>query len=150
MIRPVSGPVFGLTALELLLIASIIAILSAVSPVVLNKLSGKSELHEAVSTVEESVTRARQTAMLYHTEVIMRLETKARGHQQYIVLSIPAMRHNPDQIEVAEAIELPHGFRIDADRDVIHFAPDGQVDAEIRATIVSNDSEELRRDLLIF
>ncbi|MEJ8567979.1 pilus assembly FimT family protein [Elongatibacter sediminis] len=140
----------GITALEWLLVVSVIAILFSFTPVLLGKLHRAAALDQAVDAVYDTVTRARQTARMYHTEVILHVDDSGPEGAQSIRLEIPAMRSSTVQLEVEQVFTMPSGYIVNSDPNEIRFNAFGTVQSEISAEVVSTQSDSDHKDLLIF
>jgi len=82
----------GLTAIELLIIISIVALVVAFAAPMMKAMSPKSEFEQAIEITEASVEQARWTARFYKAEVFLRLETDENREQHSITLSVPKMQ----------------------------------------------------------
>jgi Tfp pilus assembly protein FimT len=131
----------GVTALELLMTAGVVAILVAFAAPLVSSLISKSELEQAIEITESSVKQARATARLYKTDVLMRLELDEQKKLQYIVISVPALQRDHSLNEVKDEINLPPGFQALIDGETIHFDPSGEVEMPVVVTVVSNQAD---------
>jgi hypothetical protein len=149
MIRITGYSAKGMTALELLITTGVVAVLVAFAAPLISSLGSKSELEQAIEITESSVQKARDTARLYHTDVLMSLEMDEQKKLQSIVLSIPAMQRDLTLNEVKEDITLPIGFHAFMDGEIIHFDPTGEVEIPVAVTVVSNQTDTVSHRLEI-
>ena len=149
MDRSQIGPAKGATALELLIIAGAIAVLTAFASTVVDYAKPKSELEQAITITDSSVQHARKTARLYKTDVTMRLVVTDHDKQQTIVLSFPKMQKDPVLNEVKETFVLPPGIQIVIDGEIVHFEPDGEVALPGQILVLSNHAENISHQFVI-
>lgn len=147
MVRIITSPVKGLTAIELLIIVSIVAVLVIFTA---PHLSGsKSEFDQAVKITESTVEQARQTARFYKTNVLIRLETGEYNNHQSITLSIPRMNSQSVLNEVKEEFLLPEGIQVVSKDRVIHFDEQGEITIPAQLLFVSDRMKDQSRQLVI-
>jgi len=139
----------GLTALELLITTGVAAVLVAFAAPLVSSLMSKSELEQAIEITESSVQQARQTARIYKTDVLMRLEMDEQEKLQYIVISIPALKRDLALNEVKNKVTLPSGFQAFIDGETVLFDSSGEVELPVDVTVVSNKSDEASHLLVI-
>jgi len=149
MIRTIIAPVKGLTAIELLIIMSIVALVVTFAVPVIIVMSPKSEFEQAIEITEESVAEARRTARFYRAEVLLHLETDENQKQQSITLSVPKMQKDLVLNEVKEKFPLPIGIQIVSDDTIIRFDPTGEVEIPSHILVSSNQAELKSRRLVV-
>ena len=149
MIRTTGHAEKGMTALELLITVSVVAVLVAFTAPLISSLKSKSELEQAIEITESSVEQARATARIYKTDVLMRLEMDEQKKLQYIVISIPALKRDLALNEVKEDFALPSGFQALIDGETIRFDPKGEVEMPVVVTVVSNQADNASHLLVI-
>jgi prepilin-type N-terminal cleavage/methylation domain-containing protein len=115
----------GLTAIELLIAISILALIIIFTAPMITR--SNPEFEEAIKITESSVEQARKTARYYKTDVLMRLETDRQMNLQSITLSIPDMQKNNALNEVKEAFPLPAGVHVSSEAETIQFNHQGEV-----------------------
>lgn len=139
----------GLTAIELLIIISIVALVVAFATPMIKTLSSKSEFEQAIEITEASVKHARWTARFYKTEVLLRLEADENQQQHAITLSVPKMQQDLVLNEVKERFPLPIGIQIVSDDTIIRFDPTGQVKLPAHILLSSNQAEYKSHQLVV-
>jgi len=139
----------GLTAIELLIIISIVALVVAFAAPMMKAMSPKSEFEQAIEITEASVEQARWTARFYKAEVFLRLETDENREQHSITLSVPKMQKDLVLNEVKESFSLPIGIQIDSDNTIIHFDSTGEVELPAQILISSNQADYKSRLLVV-
>jgi ABC-type Na+ efflux pump permease subunit len=139
----------GITALELLIIAAVAAVLVAFAVPIVSYMMSKSDMEQAINITESSIQSARDAARFYNTDVLIHLEMDEEEKQQSIVLSIPALQKDPALNEVTEDFALPLGFQVYIDGEIIHFEPTGEVEFPAHVKIVSNSGENPDHQLVI-
>jgi len=149
MTRTTGHSAKGITAIELLITAGVVAVLVAFAGPLVSSMMFNSDLEQAIEITESSVQKARDTARLYQTDVLMSLEMDEQKKLQSIVLSIPAMQRDLTLNEVKEDIALPFGFQAFIDGEIIHFGPTGEVKSPVAVTVVSNQTEKTSQRLII-
>lgn len=149
MVHRIGNGEKGLSAIELLIIASIVALVAVFATPMLSKALFNSDVKEAIDIIESSVENARETARYYQTEVIMRIETDEEQEQFAITVSIPSMRKDETMIEVQEEILLPAGVRVFSDERIIQFNADGEVELPAHTLLVFNQARDKGRQLVI-
>jgi Tfp pilus assembly protein FimT len=118
----------GLTAIELLIIASIVAVIAVFATPIISDAVLPSDLKEGIEIAESSVKQARQTARLYKMEVLMQVGEEDAQERQALTLFVPGLQKTIDLNEVEFKYILPVGIRVVSQEQVIHFKPDGEVD----------------------
>ena len=149
MIKTKIGPAKGLTAIELLIIISIVALVVAFAAPMIKTMSSKSEFEQAIEITEASVEQARWTARFYKTEVLLRLETGENQKQHSITLSVPQMQKDLVLNEVKEEFPLPIGIQLVSDDTIIRFDPAGQVELPAHILVSSNQAEYKSHQLVV-
>jgi Tfp pilus assembly protein FimT len=118
----------GLTAIELLIIASILAVIAVFATPIISDAVLPSDLKEGIEITESSVKQARQTARLYKMEVLMQVGEEDAQERQVLTLFIPGLQRTVALNQVEVKYILPVGIRVVSQEQVIHFKPDGEVD----------------------
>ena len=149
MIKTKTASAKGLTAIELLIIISIVALVVTFAAPMIKTLSFKSEFEQAIEITEASVEQARWTARFYKTEVILQLETGENQKQHSIKLSVPQMQKDLVLNEVKEEFPLPIGIQLVSDDTIIRFDPAGQVELPAHILVSSNQAEHKSRQLVV-
>jgi Tfp pilus assembly protein FimT len=140
----------GLTAIELLIIASVVAIVAVFATPMISNAVLPSVFKEGIKMTESSVEQARQTARFYNTEVLMRVGDENAPDRQVITLVIPEMQKAKAMSEVTVKFILPAGVRVVSQEQVIHFKPNGEVEQPSETlTIFDQVHNESRKLALI-
>jgi Tfp pilus assembly protein FimT len=147
MVRIITSPEKGLTAIELLIIVSVVAVLVIFTAPLLS--GSKSEFDQAVKITESTVEQARQTARFYKTNVLIRLETDEQKNHQSITLSIPRIKSQSVLNEVTEEFQLPEGIQVISEDQVIHFDERGEIAIPAQLLFVSDRLKDQSRQLVI-
>lgn len=137
----------GLTAIELLIVVSILAlIIIFAAPMI----AGSNRVFdEAIEITESSVEHARKTARFYKTDVVMRLETDEQQKLQSITVSIPQMQNSEALNEVKEAFPLPPGVQVSSAKETIRFDNKGELMMPAELLFKSEQLENQSRQLVI-
>lgn len=146
--NPVS-PQEGLTAIELLIITSVVAIVLIIAAPVLSKAAKPSDVDLAVQNTESFINHARATARVYKTDVLMRIAPSDYPGQQAIKLTIPEMKKDASMNEVEEEFLLPEGVRLLSVGETIHFKSDGEIGPPARTLVLYNLEHDKARELVI-
>jgi len=149
MIRKGIAPAKGLTAIELLIVISIVALLVAFAAPMIKTMSHKSEFEQAIEITEASVEQARWTARFYKAEVLLSLENDENQKQHSITLSVPQMQKDLVLNEVKEEFPLPNGIQIISDETIIRFNPAGEVELPAYILVSSSQAENESRQLVV-
>jgi len=149
MIRKGIAPAKGLTAIELLIVISIVALLVAFAAPMIKTMSPKSEFEQAIEITEASVEQARWTARFYKAEVLLSLENDENQKQHSITLSVPQMQKDLVLNEVKEEFPLPNGIQIISDETIIRFNPAGEVELPAYILVSSSQAENESRQLVV-
>lgn len=147
--RLAAVPARGFTAIELLIYASIGALIAAFAIPFVKQTIHQTELAQALEITEESIQQARRTARIYHTDVVMRIESDGSESQDAIHLSIPELQKDPALNMVTEEFALPEGVDIVSSDEVIRFDAAGEVEWPASLMIVSQKTGDLSEHLLI-
>jgi len=139
----------GLTAIELLIIASIVALVAVFATPMLSKAVFTTDVGTAIEIIESSIDSARETARFYQTGVEMRIENNEEQERVAITVTIPMMQGDTALNEVQEQFLLPAGVRVLSDKRVIQFDADGAVDQPAHTLLVLNRAEDKGRQLVI-
>ena len=149
MVRTITHPTKGLTAIELLIVVGIVAVLVVFASPILSSMIWKSELEQAIEITEASVKQARDTARFYSMDVMMHLQAGENREQPSITLSIPAMRRDAVLNDVKEEFALPIGIQIVSDERIVHFDPAGEVERPAHVKIISSQAKGKTREFVI-
>jgi Tfp pilus assembly protein FimT len=147
MVRIITSPEKGLTAIELLIIVSVVAVLVIFTAPLLS--GSKSDFDQAVKITESTVEQARQTARFYKTSVLIRLETDEQKNHQSITLAIPRIKSQSVLNEVTEEFQLPEGIQVISEDQVIHFDERGEIAIPAQLLFVSDRLKDQSRQLVI-
>jgi Tfp pilus assembly protein FimT len=139
----------GLTAIELLILASVVAIIAVfATPIVSNALL-PSNLKDGLEITESSIEQARQTARFYNTEVLMQVGEEDAPDRQVITLVIPSMKQDKAMNEVTVKFTLPAGVQVVSKDEVIRFLPNGEVEQAYGALTVLDRVQQRSRQLAL-
>lgn len=136
MERIAKHAVRGITAIELLIIISVLAIVIVFAAPVLSSTFWSSDVDQAVKVTEKSVREARALARLYQTDVYVRIESEQEPRPR-ITVSIPSRYQDIDVGEVREEIALPDDVRVLGGDVMVQFNPRGEVDLPALVTLAS-------------
>jgi type II secretory pathway pseudopilin PulG len=126
----------GITAIELLIIISVLAIVIVFAAPVVSSAFWSSDVDQAVKVTEKSVREARTLARLYKTDVIVRIESD-KEPQPLITVSIPSRHRDIDVGEVKEEFTLPGDVQVLGGDIMVQFNPEGEVDLPTLVTLAS-------------
>jgi Tfp pilus assembly protein FimT len=128
----------GLTAIELLIITSVIALIVVFATPMMNAVFAKSDLDRAIEITEQSIHKARVAARLYDTNVVMRVEADQDMNPHSITILIPGNNRDILLGEWKEEFVLPDSVRIVSGNMLINFDSEGEVDFPAKMLIASN------------
>ena len=147
--RLAAVPEKGFTAIELLIYTSIGALITAFAIPFVTQTTHQTELEQALKITEDSIQQARRTARIYHTDVVMRIESESDSSQDAIHISIPEMQRDPALNMVTEEFPLPEGIDIVSSDEIIRFDPAGEVNWPASLMSVSQKTGDLSKHLLV-
>lgn len=139
----------GITAVELLIIASIVALVAVFATPMLSNAIFRSEFQEAVNITEASIDRARETAKFYKTDVVLHFGNGEAAPQNVIRITIPEMQKNETMNEVGEEFLLPAGTELFAERSAVSFDAKGEPEPPGLTIVVFNTTKDKRKALKI-
>jgi type II secretory pathway pseudopilin PulG len=131
----------GITAIELLIIISVLAILVVFAAPVVSSAFWTSEVDEAVKVTEKSVREARALARLYQTNVVVRIESD-EGRDPLITVTVPSRHKDIDVGGVRDEVALPRDVQVLGGDVVVRFNPAGEV--ELPALVMLASSADTR------
>ena len=139
----------GLTAIELLIITSIIALIVVFATPMMSSVFFESDLDKAAEITDESINKARLAARFYKSKVEMRFNADGELVHHGITISRP--RGGKEQLlsEVIQEFPLPVTIRIVSGDMLVNFDANGEVDIPAMVLIASNKGEFERRELII-
>ena len=126
----------GITAIELLIVISALAIVIVFAAPVVSSAFWTSEVDQAVKVTEKSVREARTLARLYKTDVIVRIDSDT-DPQPVITVSIPSRYQDIDVGEVREQFTLPGDVQVLGGDVMVQFNAEGEVDLPALVTLAS-------------
>lgn len=138
MERTCKRPAQGLTAIELLILISIAALIIVFALPMMSSAIWKTELDQAIEITEESVEQARTTARFYKTSVLMRLETGETDQLPHITLSVPRQQEDILMENIKANVALPEGIRFVNGDMMVQFNADGEVDLPVMIMMASH------------
>jgi prepilin-type N-terminal cleavage/methylation domain-containing protein len=136
MERTVNHHARGLTAIELLIVLSIIAMLAVFGVPMLQATAWKSELNEAADITEKTVGKARTMARLYKTEVVVRIE-EIEDQPPTIMLSMPRKGQGTTMGDINEKTQFSNAVRLQNGRLMMEFDANGEIDFPTTLLLVS-------------
>ncbi len=139
----------GLTAIELLIIASVVGIVAIFAIPIISDAVLPSGFREAIKLTESAVEQARQTARFYKTEVLMLVGEEPEQDQQTLTLVIPQMQKTQAMDEVEVKFILPAGVRVISQEHVIHFMPSGEVEQPSKSLTILDQIQHKSRQLAL-
>ena len=126
----------GITAIELLIVISALAIVIVFAAPVVSSAFWTSKVDQAVKVTEKSVREARTLARLYKTDVIVRIDSDT-DPQPVITVSIPSRYQDIDVGEVREQFTLPGDVQVLGGDVMVQFNAEGEVDLPALVTLAS-------------
>lgn len=149
MRNPKAAATKGLTAIELLIVTSVIAVIAVFAAPMMSSVFLETDLDKAVKITRDSIDKARVAARLYDTSVFMTIETVESSKGHAIKVLIP--RKNSQQVlnDLEEIFPLPESVRVVSGDLLIQFDSDGQVDFPAMLLLASSDGELKRKEFLI-
>jgi hypothetical protein len=141
--------VTGLTAIELLLITSVIAVITVFATPIVSSVFFDSDLDKAEDITEESIKKARLAARLYNSDVTMRISASGELARHGITITIP--RASKDQLlgDVKEEFSLPVTVKVVSGDMLINFNADGEVDFPTMVMLATNEGNFEQREFVV-
>lgn len=139
----------GITAIELIIITAVVAVLVAFASPLVSRFMSQPELRQAIEITESSVEHARLKARLYKTDVVMHLAEYQAEKAQSIRLSFPNMQKDPALAELNQEFALPAGIQLVSDAPIIRFNAEGKVGLPAHLYFIANQSDRRSRPLVI-
>lgn len=139
----------GLTAIELLIVTSIIAVIAVFAAPVLSSVFFESDLDKAEEITEESIKKARIAARFYNSDVTMRISASGELARHGITITIPRAGKDPLLGKVKEEFSLPVTVRVMSGDMLINFNSDGEVDFPTMVMMSTNEGNHERRQLVV-
>jgi prepilin-type N-terminal cleavage/methylation domain-containing protein len=139
----------GLTAIELLIVTSIIALIAVFATPMMTSVFYETELDKAVEITEDSVEKARRAARLYKTDVTMRIRADENLKQHSITITIPRTTQEQLLNDMQEVFLLPDSIRVVSGNMLIQFDSKGKVDFPAMVMMASNQGEFERTKMVI-
>ena len=139
----------GLTAIELLIITSIIALIVVFATPMMNSVFAESDLDSAVEITEQSIHKARVAARLYDTYVVMRVEADQDMNPHSITILMPGKDTDELLGEWKEEFVLPDSVRIVSGNMLINFDAEGKVDFPAKLLIASIQDDFKQKEFII-
>jgi prepilin-type N-terminal cleavage/methylation domain-containing protein len=138
----------GITAIELLIVISVLAILVVFAAPVVSSAFWTSEVDEAVKVAEKSVREARTLARLYQTNVVVRIESD-KGQRPSITVTVPSRHKAIDVGEVRDEVALPGDVEVLGGDVMVQFNPAGEVDLPAMVMLASRADQRQAQKLII-
>jgi prepilin-type N-terminal cleavage/methylation domain-containing protein len=138
----------GITAIELLIVISVLAILVVFAAPVVSSAFWTSEVDEAVKVAEKSVREARTLARLYQTNVVVRIESD-KGQRPSITVTVPSRHKAIDVGEVRDEVALPGDVEVLGGDVMVQFNPAGEVDLPAMVMLASRADQRRAQKLII-
>lgn len=141
MERTPNTPTRGLTAIELLIVISILGLLAVFGIPMMSSTIWATDLDQAKKITEETVDQARTMARLYKTDVVVRLES---DEDQPPVIKLSMSRSRQDSVlgEISEEFELPGEVKFLNGDLMMQFDAEGNIDFPAMVTIASTTDRE--------
>lgn len=142
-------PSQGFTAIELLIFASILALVIAFAIPMMGTAKHASKVEDALKITQDSVKQARRKARLYKTDVLLHIEAGENERPNAITLTLPNVHRDPNMNDFGDEFSLPEGVAVVSGDAVIHFDPNGVVDWPATVIIASDQAEDMSQLLRI-
>lgn len=149
MTRIKNAAMKGLTAIELLIITSIIALIAVFATPMMSSVFFETELEKAARITEKSIEKARVAARFYDTNVQMRIEADGNLARHSIIVSIPRSNQEKMLAEIQEVFPLPDTVRVVSGDTLIQFNSEGEVDSPAMLTMASTEGDFDRDQIMI-
>jgi len=139
----------GFTAIEALIAASAIAVVVMFTIPKVGQRTARSELNTAVEILQSSIVNARQTARIYHAEVVLSVQTGLDESSVLSYLVRPPQKSEETINFEAKNYPIPPGVRLVTDRDIIRFNASGVVVPPAHLVLVATADENVREQILL-
>ncbi|MEJ2401950.1 MAG: hypothetical protein P8Y52_11235 [Xanthomonadales bacterium] len=148
MERTRNHPARGITAIELLIIISVLGIVIVFAAPVVSSAFWTSEVDQAVRATEKSVSDARTLARLYKTNVIVHIDA-GEERPASITVSIPSRHRDVDIGDLREQVTLSDDVEVLGGDVRVEFNPDGEVDLPAMVMLTSRLDRSTTHKLVI-
>ena len=132
----------GITLVEILLVISVLAIVSAFALPAADTATARAELKATLENLEYSVGTARNVARLTESSISLDIESSPGGELQTITFSYPGQKPGKGGPDI-QSYQLPEGIELVSDFDRFVFDRQGMVEQPGRILLVSRGNEEL-------
>ena len=139
----------GLTAIELLIYTSILALITVFAAPMMSSVLFESDLDKAEEITEESIQKARVSARLYGSDVTLRITASGEQSRHGITVSIPRAGQDTTLGVLTKEYALPVTVRVVSGDTLVMFNPDGGVNSPTTVMLASVDGASQRRNLVI-
>jgi prepilin-type N-terminal cleavage/methylation domain-containing protein len=139
----------GLTAIELLIVTSVIAVIAVFATPMMSSVFLETDLDKAVKITQDSIDKARISARLYNTSVFMTIGTIETSPGHAIKVLIPQKDKQQVLNDMEHIFPLPESVRVVSGDMLIQFDSNGQVDFPAMLLLASSDGELKRKEFLI-
>jgi Tfp pilus assembly protein FimT len=139
----------GLTAIELLIYTSILALITVFAAPMMSSVLLESDLDKAEEITEESIQKARVSARLYGSDVTLRITASGEQARHGITVSIPRAGQDTTLGVLTKEYALPVTVRVVSGDTLVMFNPDGGVNSPTTVMLASVDGASQRRNLVI-
>jgi type II secretory pathway pseudopilin PulG len=136
----------GITLVEILLVISVLAIITAFALPAADTAAARAELKAAAENLEYSVGTARNVARLTESSISVDIEPSTGNEPQTISFSYPGQnpgKRGPD----IQSYRLPEGIELISDLDRFVFDPRGMVEQPGKIQLVSRADREINSAL---
>lgn len=139
----------GLTAIELLIITSVVALIAVFATPMMSSVLFETDLDKAEKIAEESVKKARIAARFYKSDVTMRISASGELAHHGITITIPRAGKDQMLVEMKEEFPLPGTVKVVSGDMLINFNSDGEVDYPIMVLMATKEGNFERRELVV-
>lgn len=149
MTSSITSKIRGITAVEILIVLGMIAVVTTFFANSFTRATNKADLWVAVEGVNLSVESARSMARQLETEVLMHLNTETEGESHTIAFSFPDRNEALDSGNLLQEFVLPPDIKLMADDSVISFDARGLVEKPISLLFVSQSEASTQQSILV-
>ncbi len=139
----------GITAVEILIVLGMVAVIMSFFANTFTRSVSKGDLVVAVEGLNFSVQSARNMARQLETDVIMHLHTGPDNTKHSIDFSYPNRSESLSSENLLQEFVLPADIRLMADVAVIHFDARGLVDTPASLLLISQVEGQMQESVLV-
>jgi len=149
MISSVTSKMRGITAVEILIVLGMVAVIMTFFANSFTRTTNRADLLLAVESVTFMAQSARNTARELETDVLMNVNTGVDGANSSIDFSYPNRSESLSNGNLPQEFVLPADIRLLSDESVIHFDARGLVVNPTSLLLISQAEESVQESVIV-